>query len=359
MRKTGENTKETGGRKRSRHIFRKIVIFLIVLVVLGGAALYAVVSLKQKYTVTYDGYTAAVGTISNSLSFSGTLQLVNSASYNASAASTVRNVYVQAGQEVREDDALLRLANGQTVKAEFDGRVNQVSVAENDKVSSGQEMIQVADFTHMKVQFRVDEYDINSVQVGDPCRITATATEKTFDSSLAAINYISASAGSVAYYTATAYVEVGEGVYPGMQVTVTIPQEEATDVVVLKMDAISFDETNRAFVYMQKEDGEMENVYVETGVSNGNYVEIKAGLQEGDQVYAVTETAAENAMVGLLSGLFGGQRFNGIQQNRRNFGTENTRNMDFQNMQMPGGGNGGTMPSMPSGGGAGFGGGGQ
>ena len=38
----------------------------------------------------------------------------------------------------------------------------------------------------------------------------------------------------MAYYTATANVEVSEGVYPGMQVTVTIPQEEASDVVVLR-----------------------------------------------------------------------------------------------------------------------------
>ena len=33
----------------------------------------------------------------------------------------------------------------------------------------------------------------------------------------------------MAYYTATAYVDVSGTVYPGMQVSVTVPQEEAVD----------------------------------------------------------------------------------------------------------------------------------
>lgn len=347
MEKPVENTKAKPGKKRRRHIFRKILVILLVLVLLVGAGFYAVERLKAEYTVTYEGYTASVGTISNALSFSGSLQLIDSATYTAASSASVREVYVREGDAVAEGDRLMRLTNGQTVTAEFDGRVNQVTAEKDQKVSAGAELIQVADFSRMKVTFRVDEYDINDVQVGDICRVTATATEKTFDSSLASINYISSSGGSVAYYTATAYVEVGEGIYPGMQVTVTIPQEEAKDVVVLKMDALSFDETNRAFVYMQQQEGEeMEKVYVETGVSNGNYVEIRNGLQAEDRVYAVAEQETVSTMAGLLSGLFGGQRvMNGGGERNRQF------NWDDAQRSMPDFSNGGSMPGFGGGGG--------
>ena len=295
--------------KTRRRILRKIIVAILVLALLAGGAWIAYRALKQEYSVTYQGYTATTGSISNALSFSGNLSLVSSDSYSASSASTVRTVYVSAGDEVSEGDKLVRLANGQTVEAGLDGRVNAVSVAEGDPVAAGAALVQVADFTHLKVQLRVDEYDISDVQVGQACSVTATATEKTFDSEIASIDYISASGGNVAYYSAVAYVDVDEGVYPGMQVTVSIPQEEAENVVVLKLDALSFDAQNSAFVYMYDETGALAEVPVEVGVSNGNYVEIKSGLSDGDVVYVESAQESETGgLGGLLSGLFGGQQ---------------------------------------------------
>ena len=296
------------GKPRKRRWVRKLIVTLIVLLLLAGAVWYAYNALRLEYTVTYDTYTATTGSISNALSFSGNLSLIDSASYAASSASTVKKVYVAAGDDVAEDQKLVRLANGETITAGFDGRANVVSVEEGDSVAMGDALIQIADFTHMKVTFRVDEYDIGDVAVGQACTVTVTALERSFESSVAAIDYISASNGNVAYYSATAYVDVDDGVLPGMQVTVSIPQEEAKDVVILKVDALSFDATNQAYVWMKDEAGELEQVYVTTGVSNGNYIEITDGLSDGGEVYvevATTETAG-----GLFAGLFGGQQFN-------------------------------------------------
>ena len=331
-------------RRKKRHILRKILIFLLVLALLAGGALYAYEALRQKYTVTYTGYTTATGSISNALSFSGSLQLIDSKTYTASSDTTVRAVYVSVGDDVKAGDRLMRLANGETIKADFDGRVNTLNVEAGDSVTGTTSLVQVADFAHMKVSIRVDEYDIASVAVGQACRVTATATEKQFDSTIASIDYISASSGNVAYYTATAYVDVNpdEGVYPGMQVTVTVPQEEAQNVVVLSMNALSFDERNSAFVYTMGEDGAMVPTPVEVGVSNGSYVEIRSGLNSGDTVYAETKTeAAATGFAGLMQSVFGGQRIMpgaGGFTNRQNR-TNNNTDRNFNNM--PGGFGGG------------------
>ncbi len=301
----------TGKAKTRRRALRRIIITLIVLALLAGAGWLAYSSLKAEYTVTYDTYTATRGSISNALSFSGNLSLVDSATYAASSSGTVKTVYVAANDEVAEGDKLLRLNNGETITADFAGRVNKLNVREGDEVTQGQEVVQIADFSHLQISFRVDEYDISDVHVGDACTVTVTALEKSFDTTIGAIDHISSSGGNVAYYTATAYVDVGDpNVLPGMQVTVSITQEETTDAVILKVDAVSFDMTNQAFVWMKNEAGELEQVYITTGVSNGNYIEVVDGLNEGDEVYAETETQTVSGAAGLFSSLFGGQQFN-------------------------------------------------
>ena len=346
----------TGKAKtRRRRVIRRIIITLIVLALLAGAGWLAYSSLKAEYTVTYDTYTATRGSISNALSFSGNLGLVDSATYAASSSGTVKTAYVAVGDAVAEGDKLLRLNNGETITADFAGRVNRLNASEGDEVSQGQELIQVADFSHLQISFRVDEYDISDVHVGDECTVTVTALEKSFETTIDAIDYISSSGGNVAYYTATAYVDVDdENVLPGMQVTVSITQQETTDAVILKVDAVSFDRTNQAFVYMKNEAGELEQVYVTTGVSNGNYIEIVEGLNEGDVVYAEAETQAVSGAASLFSSLFGGQQFNqpqggpggmpggdfgGNAERGSRDGNSGERSGGFNGGERPGGGN--------------------
>ena len=339
--------KNKSGRKR---IVRRIVLTLILLLLLAGVGAYAYSALKAEYTVTYDAYTATTGSISNALSFSGNLALIDSATYTAGSSGTVKTIYAAAGTEVDEDAKLLRLSNGETVTAGFAGRVNKVNVAEGDEVTSGAELVQLADFKHMKVSFRVDEYDISDVSVGQACTVTVTSLEKRFETTVDAIDCISASGGNVAYYTATAYVDVDDSrVLPGMQVTVSITQQEATDAVILKVDAISFDDTNQAYVWMKDDAGALQQVYITTGVSNGNYIEITEGLSDGDEVYAEAKATETGGVTSLFSGLFGGQQFNQPQGNMpggmrdggdRNWGDRSTGG-DRQGYSgtRPGGGN--------------------
>ncbi|MBQ8161384.1 MAG: HlyD family efflux transporter periplasmic adaptor subunit [Clostridia bacterium] len=319
-------------RKKKKHRLRRLILWLLLILLIAGGGYLGYTRLREDYTVTYDGYTASRGTISNSLSFSGSLSLIDNQTYTSSQSATVRAVYVQAGDQVKAGDRLVRLSTGEILEADFDGRVNRVDVEKGDQVKSGANLVQVADFQHLKASLRVDEYDIASVHVGDRCVVYATATGRQFPSSISAIDYISASQGSVAYYTATVYVDMGDAdnVYPGMQVTISVPKEEAADVVILKMDALSFSDTNSAFVYMQDEGGEMQRVPLKVGVSNGNYVEITEGLSEGDTVYAVAAKKEEaGGLSGLLSGVFGGTRVNGTgAQRTQNWGggNNNTRN---------------------------------
>lgn len=325
--------------KPRRRWLRRLIWTLILLLIFAGVGYYGYTALRQEYTVTYDSYTATTGNISNALSFSGNLSLIDSANYTAPSNTSVRRVYVAAGDEVSDGDELPRLSNGTTIRAEFDGRVNALNVAEGGDVLAGDMLIQVADFEHLQVSLCVTEYDIADVFVGQTCNSTATATERSFESEIASIDYISSSGGNVAYYTAQCYVDVDGGVYPGMQVTVSIHQEEADNVVVLNLNALSFDMQNSAYVRMYDENEELVQVPVEVGVSNGNYVEIVSGVSDGDVVYVEAEDDdSASGLSGLLSGLFGSRQFNPTQGGGTNRGNWNRGDSSSFGGNMPGAG---------------------
>ena len=348
-------TPETGKKKkkgRKKKIVRRLIWTLVILLVVG-VALWSVYSkLMAEYKITYDPYVATTGSISNSLSFTGSMQLINSATYTASSDTKVREIYVAEGAKVKDGDKLMRLNGGETISAEFDGTVSSIEVAKGDEVKSGDTLITVADFDHMTVSVRVGESNIAQVSVGQTCKVTVSSVSANFESVIDKIDYVAYSGNNVAYYTAKVNVDTSDAknVWPGMQATVTVPLEEAENVTVLKMAALSTARDNTAFVYKENESGEMEEVKVTVGVSNGNYVEIKEGVTSGETVYKVAEKEEEaTGIAALFSGLFSNTQVNRPSNRNRN-GQGGSGSFDFSNM--PGGGSfpGGGSGSFPGGG---------
>ena len=350
-----EGKKKKKGRKR--RIVKRLIWTLILLLVVGIAVWSIYSKLKAEYKTTYDPYTATTGSISNSLSFTGTMQLIDSATYTASSDCKVKEIYVAEGDRVRKGDKLMRLSGGETIEAEFDGTVSTIEVEKGDEVKAEATLITVADFDNMVVSVRVGESNIGQVSVGQSCRVTVASAGKTFDSTISKIDHVSYSGNNVAYYTTKVLVDTSEaeGIWPGMQATVTIPLEEAQNVTVLKMDALSTARNNTAYVYKEDENGEMVEVTVTVGVSNGNYVEIKEGVESGETVYKIAEKEEElTGLEALVSGWFSNRQVNRPSRNRNNSdgsGMPDFSNMpDFGSGTFPSGSNGGNFPGGNNGG---------
>ena len=331
-------------KAKKKRGFKKLLIWLVLLALAAGAFyLFVLPKWKADATITYNQYAARIGTISNSLSFNGSVSVKNAETITADNAATVRVIYVEEEEQVEKDDRLMRLSDGTTVKASFDGQINLISVEVGDDVSMGSTLIQVVDFGTMTVSMRVDEYSISELKVGQACRVNVTALGRTFDSEISHINRIPSGGGNTAYYTVTAELNVTEDVLPGMACTVTIPQEEAIDTVILNRDALSFGRDNNAYVLMYDQNHVMQQVVVEIGVDNDNYVEITAGLKEGDIVYKEVQESL-NPMQQMMS-MFGGMgsqsnfQQNNFSNRQSNYNTNNRQN-DFNNRP----GNMGGMP---------------
>ncbi len=330
-------------RKRIRRRIRKLIIwFTLIALAVGAVYLFVLPKLDAAATITYDSYTTTRGSISNSMSFTGSIAVVNDETLSSEAAGTVRKIYVEEGDKVAAEQRLIRLSNGEIIKASFDGEVNEITVEEGDEVSANESLIEIVDFENLQVSIRVDEYSMANVSVGQACDVTVTALEQTFDSEITHINRIPTGGNTTSYYTVTAEFSGSADVLPGMQVTVVIPEEEAQDAVILSSDALSFGMSNNAYVLLQNDAGEMEQIAVEIGVDNDNYVEIKSGLDAGVTVYKEVETVEESG--GLLS-IFSSLR---EQQTTTTTSLPDMSNFDPatmpQNRTFDGGSFGGGMP---------------
>lgn len=293
-------------KKKSRWIGR-----ILGLILLAGALAIAWFFLSPtlmtaKTTTQYLPYTVETRDISTSLSFSGTVEILHSQQITAGEGAVVREVFVEDNQPVQKDDKLLQLEDGTVFTANMDGVVNQVRAREGGYAMPGMALVQVCDLTNLQITMSVDEYDISTLSVGQPCRLYFLALEETFDAEISRIDRVSTAAGSTAYYTVSVELTAPENVLPGMQVCVTIPREQLQAVDALPIEAITF-EGGQPVVYVENGDA-MTAQPVTLGLNDETHVQLLSGASLGDTVYAIkttTEEPQEVTLSTLYQKLFG------------------------------------------------------
>lgn len=152
---------------------------------------------------------------------------------------------------------------------------------------------QVTGFTiavqdHMLLSVDIDELDILSVEEGQEVQITMDAAEgKIFTGEVTEVSDSTSGSDGSAKYTVEVTVPKDDLMRVGMSASATIVTEKKEDVVVVPEDAVQ-ERGPQVFVYTQYDaasgvlSGETQ---VETGMSDGEKVEITSGLAEGDTVY--------------------------------------------------------------------------
>jgi multidrug efflux system membrane fusion protein len=79
------------------------------------------------------------------------------------------------GAQVRLDQAKLDRERS-AILAPFSGVVDQVSVADGERVGPGQDVVRVVDVTHLRVEAQVLEHDLPSIRVGGLAWVTPAAS---------------------------------------------------------------------------------------------------------------------------------------------------------------------------------------
>lgn len=218
-------------------------------------------------------------------SFSGNLTPVTDETQTAKESLKVKEVYVTEGQTVQEGDLLLRSTDGKRMYTSYAGTVEKLYAEKDDTLQPGSQIARIVDYETLEVTVDVDEYDIGAVEIGKEGTVYLNALERSIPGVVSEVSREATTEGGVSYYEAKLQVDAGSHVRSGMSVEVTILNQQALDTPSLSLDAISYDEYNRPFVYQRDAEGQMKAVPVETGISDGRNIQILSGISEGEQVY--------------------------------------------------------------------------
>jgi len=171
------------------------------------------------------------------------------------------------------------------IRAPVDGIIAKRPVKVGDTVMPGQKIVSIVDPSLLYISAPVDEADVGRVSLGQEVRITMDAYPgRTFKGKVIRLSPI-VTGGRLEARTFEVRVSVPKDdiiIKPGMSADIEIITGRVKDALVVPSQVV-IEEGLRHYVYVV-ESGRARLREVETGLSNWNLTEIKAGLKEGEIV---------------------------------------------------------------------------
>lgn len=284
-----------------------------------------------------DAYTASarIGTYASYGQTS--INMGGSTTVYASGSGTIQNLSKLAGSTVKQGEVLctvssetvrdqlqnarLNLQNAElaasmaadslddyNITSQITGRVIEKNFKAGDKVegmNSGSLAV-IYDMSYLKLELAVDELDIGKVAVGQSVSITADALEgQTFTGVVDKVSINGTTSGGATSYPVTIVIENYGELKPGMNVSATIQGDQIPNALCIPVDAVNRGNTvtvpgpgamnadGTAVVDISK----LETKEVTLGKSDGDYIEVTGGLEEGDTVLIANQSSSMMNMV--------------------------------------------------------------
>ena len=208
------------------------------------------------------------------------------------------------------------------VTAPISGTVVTKSAKAGDKIEGGSSgtLCTIYDLTYLEMTMNIDELDISDVAVGQTVEVTADAVEgKTYTGVVTRVSVAGVTSGGITAYPVTVRIDETDGLLPGMNVDAEIVIEESRDTLAIPCGALNRGDTvlitagSPSAVNALDQEAPEGYVYVEveTGVSDGSYIEVTSGLQEGDTVaYIQVSSSGDSGM--MMGGMPGGMPGSGM-----------------------------------------------
>ena len=190
--------------------------------------------------------------------------------------------------------------------------------------NSAKTLATIYDLSELNFDMDIDELDINNIKVGQEVNVQADAFKnKVFKGKITNVSLVAANSNGVTNYPVTVTLtDIGD-LIPGMNVDAYVVLAKVDNALAIPADALQ--RGNVVYVINSSKtikegnynsDGISDRVKnrvpdgfiavnVETGISNENFIEIKSGLQEGDEVYVTSSSGNNNQFFGGMGGMGG------------------------------------------------------
>ena len=156
-------------------------------------------------------------------------------------------------------------------------------------VSEGQPLLSIASLEGLSISAKVDELNINSLQLGQPVTVTGDAfPDHKLKGEIAMISSQAGGEGKVPTFETTIRLphlpkDVSKNVRIGMTANMQVETYSNENALMVPFTAINRD-GGKVFLRVRKKDGTIREVDVETGYTTINEVEILSGIEPGTTI---------------------------------------------------------------------------
>ncbi len=197
-----------------------------------------------------------------------------------------------------EVDALTQLATDGTVIATTSGYILSIQ-DEGQSINANATIASIANSTTAIVYVSIPQEDIADIEIDMPVNIVFDAYEDNIVTAVVDSISLTPSGGMSSSVNYTVGMEVYVGafdgmvIFEGMTADVTFVEKQVLDVLVISNKCVELID-GKQYVKMYDENGEVIQVEVTTGFSDGFDVEITSGLKQGD-VVLLESAVSQNA----------------------------------------------------------------
>lgn len=182
------------------------------------------------------------------------------------------------------------------ITAEFNGIITDVQIAEGATVAQGTTLFTVASNEDVKLTIALTKYDLEDVKEGQSADITLGGS--TYTGTVSKISRVATtnSAGAAVINAEIHIDNPDDNIYLGVEAKVKINVGNASNVILVPVECVNTDK-NGSFCYVV-ENGIVVKRSVTTGLSSDEFIEIKEGINEGEEVISeITTDIAEGTKV--------------------------------------------------------------
>lgn len=184
-----------------------------------------------------------------------------------------------------------------TLRASISGEVTSLPVEEGEMTAASKSVATITNFSKLKIDIKINEYDINGASVGEDVTVILNAVGTEYDGKITRISRNAKSENGVSYFDSEVEFTGDEDVRSGMSVEVHLVIDDLHDVPTLPNDVIKIRDDGTAYVLVYTEDHKTtEERDIECGITDGTYTEITSGLKTGDEIVYIPMLTADVEM---------------------------------------------------------------
>lgn len=216
--------------------------------------------------------------------FSGDVKAKKSQLVSLNSDTEIDEILVKEGDKVKNGDTLFKTSAGNKIKAEISGEVSEILVNEDIKYTAGTQLATIVNYDALQVEIKVDEYESDSIKIGDKVDVYINALDKTVEGKIVNLSKIANIENGISYFKGVVEIEDTADILIGMSVEVKAVKDDVKEVKTISMNALEFDSENQPYVHVKNSKGEIVEKSVTVGVNDGSVVEIKSGLKDSDVI---------------------------------------------------------------------------